>query len=362
MPIAWRVPHTRRRRPLLRALRRAGGPDLARPPRGARRPHPVRNHARAPLGPVARHPARAPPSDHRFLCSAGRPLVAPLCERHPVFTPDTIGDGGPQRPDRTDPVTRRPRPWLDEVLDALDLDAVHLVGYSEGGWIAGLHAALTDRPDRLSTLTLIEPGGAIERVPRRFIANLVFRGARTLLARDKHQAIRDFNRWMNGDVELTDDQIELRPARLSHVPPEAPHAEPALRRAAPPHHRTDAAAAGRGHQALRPRPGRSTGPPAAPRRDASRSRRTPATASSSSTPTRSPPASCSSSRAITSERQMLRRDRRTATVARRRDRVAEPGNRSLRHPHELVEPGFLLTRHARAAPSMPQPERPIGLP
>ena len=136
-------------------------------------------------------------------------VVAPLCDRHPVFTPDTIGTAG--RSVQTAPI-RSPADlvtWLDEVLDALALDAVHLVGYSEGGWIAGLHAALTDRPDRLRTLTLIEPGGAIERVPRRFIANLVFRAARTLLARDKHQAIRDFNRWMNGDVELTADQIEL---------------------------------------------------------------------------------------------------------------------------------------------------------
>ena len=142
--------------------------------------------------------------------SAGwAPLIAQLCERHPVYTPDTIGTAG--RSVQTAPI-RSPHDlvvWLDEVIDAVPVDRVHLVGYSEGGWIAGLHAALSDRPGRLATLTLIEPGGAIERVPRRFIASLILRGARTLIARDKPKAIRHLNRWMNGDVELTDEQIEL---------------------------------------------------------------------------------------------------------------------------------------------------------
>jgi pimeloyl-ACP methyl ester carboxylesterase len=31
----------------------------------------------------------------------------------------------------------------------------------------------------------------------------------TLLARDKPRAIRRFNRWMNGDIELDDDQVDM---------------------------------------------------------------------------------------------------------------------------------------------------------
>lgn len=142
--------------------------------------------------------------------SAGwAPLIAALSEHHPVYTPDTIGTAG--RSVQTAPI-RSPRDlvvWLDEVIDAVQVDRIHLVGYSEGGWIAGLHAAVTDRPERLATLTLIEPGGAVERVPRRFIASMIIRGVWTLAARDKPKAIRDFNRWMNGDVELTDEQIDL---------------------------------------------------------------------------------------------------------------------------------------------------------
>jgi pimeloyl-ACP methyl ester carboxylesterase len=136
-------------------------------------------------------------------------LVAPLAERHPVYTPDTIGTIG--RSVQTEPVRSAEdlAVWLDDVLDGLGHDTVHLVGFSEGGWIAGVHAAHTQRPDRLATLTLIEPGGAIERLPRRTLAAILWRGMRTLRAKDKHQAIRDFNRWLSGDIDITDDEIEL---------------------------------------------------------------------------------------------------------------------------------------------------------
>lgn len=138
-----------------------------------------------------------------------RPLIAALAERHPLFTPDTIGTAG--RSVQEKPVTTAAdlSLWLDDVLDALDLDRIHLGGYSEGGWIAGIHAAHTQRATRLATLTLIEPGGAIERIPRRTLAALILRAMRTLSARDKRRAIRDFNRWMNGDIEMIDDEVEL---------------------------------------------------------------------------------------------------------------------------------------------------------
>lgn len=136
-------------------------------------------------------------------------IIEPLSRQHAVYTPDTIGTIG--RSVQTRPI-ESPLDlvqWLDDVLDRLDLTRIHLLGYSEGGWIAGLHAALSTRPDRLASLTLIEPGGAIEQIPRRTLAAMIFRAGRTLTATDKPQAIRAFNRWLNGDIELTDDEIEL---------------------------------------------------------------------------------------------------------------------------------------------------------
>ena len=136
-------------------------------------------------------------------------IIEPLAAHGTVYTPDTIGTIG--RSVQTAPIDSPEHlvQWLDEVLDRLGLDRVHLAGYSEGGWIAGLHAALSNRSERLATLTLIEPGGAIERVPPPTLISMIFRAARTLLARDKPGAIRGFSRWLNGDIDLNDDEIEL---------------------------------------------------------------------------------------------------------------------------------------------------------
>ncbi len=142
------------------------------------------------------------------------PLISALCADRRVFTPDTIGGAG--RSIQTKPITSGGDlvAWLDELLDRLELDRFHLAGYSEGGWIAGHFAALTDRPKRLVSLTLIEPAGAIERIPARFIAGMVLRGLGVLISRDKPAAVERLNRWMNGDVDLTDAQVEMLEAAM----------------------------------------------------------------------------------------------------------------------------------------------------
>ena len=71
------------------------------------------------------------------------PLVSALAEQPPVFTPDTIGTPGRSVQKAMIRSAADLAVWLDDVLDQLGLNDVHLVGYSEGGWIAGVHAALT---------------------------------------------------------------------------------------------------------------------------------------------------------------------------------------------------------------------------
>lgn len=57
--------------------------------------------------------------------------------------------------------------WLDEALEGLGLDRVHLIGSSYGGWLT-VNQAL-HRPGRLASVTLLDPGG-LERVGLRFFA------------------------------------------------------------------------------------------------------------------------------------------------------------------------------------------------
>lgn len=70
---------------------------------------------------------------------------------------DLIGEPGlsaPSRPPLTSDAYAR---WLDEVLDALGLETVAVVGESLGGWVAVDYASR--RPDRVSRLALLCPGG-----------------------------------------------------------------------------------------------------------------------------------------------------------------------------------------------------------
>lgn len=68
-------------------------------------------------------------------------------------------------------------------LDALELDRVHLIGFSLGGWIAGAFAVFY--PERIASLTLITPAGLrvpgkpmtdLFRMPPEQIPQLLFNG------------------------------------------------------------------------------------------------------------------------------------------------------------------------------------------
>ncbi|TWH34170.1 alpha/beta fold hydrolase [Isoptericola variabilis] len=53
--------------------------------------------------------------------------------------------------------------WFGDVLDALGLDRVHLYGESQGAWHAALVAL--GAPERVASLSLVEPNGFITRTP-----------------------------------------------------------------------------------------------------------------------------------------------------------------------------------------------------
>ncbi|MBT2438634.1 alpha/beta fold hydrolase [Streptomyces sp. ISL-36] len=99
-------------------------------------------------------------------CSAmWYPNTPALSAARPVYAIDTPGDPG--RSIQREPIHQpeRAAQWLDETLAALGLERVHLVGSSYGGWLA-LNQAHR-RPDRLASVTLLDPGG-LEKVGVRF--------------------------------------------------------------------------------------------------------------------------------------------------------------------------------------------------
>lgn len=137
------------------------------------------------------------------------PLIEHLVEDRDVYTPDTMGGCG--RTVQEQPVTAAQDlvDWVDELLDQLGHDRVHLLGYSEGGWVAANVAATSRNAGRLASVTLVEPAAAIAKVPAGFLLQMVGRGMLAMASRDRTAGIARLNRWMNGDVELTDVQLEL---------------------------------------------------------------------------------------------------------------------------------------------------------
>ncbi|MGE2833307.1 alpha/beta fold hydrolase [Mycobacterium sp. SMC-4] len=83
---------------------------------------------------------------------------------------------------------------IDTVLQDLDLRDVHLVGHSYGGWLA-THAAVA-APNRLATLTLVDPAHTVTRLSARFWKSLAL-----LLTRPGSQPAGRAAAWITGGAE-----------------------------------------------------------------------------------------------------------------------------------------------------------------
>lgn len=124
------------------------------------------------------------------------PNLAALLRHGEVYAVDLIGEPG--RSEQTAPIRDGvdQAAWLSTVLAELDLAAVHLIGYSFGGWLAANLAARA--PERLSSLTLIDPvltfGG--------LTAGLVVRATLTAIPGVSRWARPSFLHWISGGAEV----------------------------------------------------------------------------------------------------------------------------------------------------------------
>jgi pimeloyl-ACP methyl ester carboxylesterase len=104
-----------------------------------------------------------------FLHGAGGagvwlPFMEALSEHWDVIVPDHPGFGRSDTPEWLDQLSDLAYFYLD-LIEALKLDQVHLVGHSLGGWIAAEIAVRSTR--RLKTLTLIGAAGVhVNGVPK----------------------------------------------------------------------------------------------------------------------------------------------------------------------------------------------------
>ncbi|MEV4976454.1 alpha/beta fold hydrolase [Streptomyces scopuliridis] len=138
--------------------------------RGNGRRDVLRDHARLPVrsrgpGRAVTHPDRPGAWSRLLLCHVVP--EHPRTQRRPPGLRDRhTRRSGTQPPARTHPSTRTRRTVAGrDTLAGLGLERVHLVGSSYGGWLT-LNQAHR-RPDRIASVTLLDPGG-LEKVGLRF--------------------------------------------------------------------------------------------------------------------------------------------------------------------------------------------------
>lgn len=123
------------------------------------------------------------------------PNLRALAARHPVYALDLLGEPGRSR--QTAPIRNGDdqAAWIAEVLSELDLTGVHVVGYSFGGWLAANLAVR--KPERLSSLTTIDPVQTFARFPLGLVAHTLL----TLVPGVRGRARESFLRWISGDSD-----------------------------------------------------------------------------------------------------------------------------------------------------------------
>jgi pimeloyl-ACP methyl ester carboxylesterase len=120
-----------------------------------------------------------------------------------VYAVDILGDAGRSVPGG-EPVASRDDivAWLDGVLDGLGVGATALGGHSYGGWIAARYAIA--RPERVSSLVLVDPTGAFSATPLAFR----LRGIPLFVGRDRDR-FRRFHRWETGGRPVDPEFLDL---------------------------------------------------------------------------------------------------------------------------------------------------------
>lgn len=138
-------------------------------------------------------------------------VIEDLCRDRVVYALDTIGTAG--RSVQTAPLTGESdfATWVGEVLNGLGVDRVHLIGYSQGAWHAVLVALHS--PERLASVTLIEPGGVFDKPSWRVLLKMIRAGMRRT-----DENIRKLNDWTSPGYVLGDLEFALAKEALNYRP------------------------------------------------------------------------------------------------------------------------------------------------
>lgn len=128
--------------------------------------------------------------------------LPPLLRYRTVYSIDLLGEAGlsVQRRPITGPEDHAQ--WLDEALAGLDLDRVHLLGVSIGGWTTVNYAAR--RPGRATSLTVLDPVMTFDRIPVKTLLASIAMYAPGVPESMRRRVLS----WISGGADVSTLQVE----------------------------------------------------------------------------------------------------------------------------------------------------------
>jgi pimeloyl-ACP methyl ester carboxylesterase len=133
--------------------------------------------------------------------------VAEYSRHFRVYAVDLPGEPGKSAENR--PAWDAPdfAEWLEDVLDGLEIPKTALLGISQGGWTALRFA--TTRPERVTRLVLLAPGGVMPARPSFILKAVIFSWL-------GHWGVERINRMVSGKNPIHPEAVKFMDAIFTH--------------------------------------------------------------------------------------------------------------------------------------------------
>jgi len=114
------------------------------------------------------------------------PIIAGLAQSYRVYALDIIGYAGKSKAVKSIEDRAMFVEWLTGVLDALNIEKAHMVGWSLGGFLTTNYAL--EKPERLKKIVLLAPAATFVPFSKKFLLRTQINSIVTMLAGEQYDA------------------------------------------------------------------------------------------------------------------------------------------------------------------------------
>lgn len=143
------------------------------------------------------------------------PNIKSLSSKFRVYAIDTNGQPGKSIPSQK-LTTSNSAEWITELLDALGLEKVNMVGISLGGWLT-LNFAI-HKPERVTKIALLDPAAAFENMSAAFLWHSFI----PIMVHPTRSGLVKYFRWMTRGYVVDPNWGELMLQGILNTRPQPP--------------------------------------------------------------------------------------------------------------------------------------------